>query len=138
MMQPRAVLFDLISGRANWLSQRQAVLSRNVANADTPGYRPHDLEPATAAQLARRDGLAARRVEPARASPAHLAAEPAAAGDFRDGKVASFETTPSGNAVVLPEQLQKMASTELDHQLATSLYRRYVGLLRTALGAPQG
>ena len=138
MMQPRAVLFDLISGRANWLSQRQAVLSRNVANVDTPGYRPRDLEPATTAQLARREGFAARRVEPARTSPAHLAAEPAAAGDHRDGKVPSYETTPSGNAVVLPEQLQKMASTELDHQLATSLYRRYVGLLRTALGAPQG
>ena len=31
-----------------------------------------------------------------------------------------------------------MASTELDHQLTTSLYRRYVGMLRTALGVPQG
>jgi hypothetical protein len=31
-----------------------------------------------------------------------------------------------------------MASTELDYQLTTNLYRRHVGLLRTALGVPQG
>jgi flagellar basal body rod protein FlgB len=46
--------------------------------------------------------------------------------------------TPSGNGVELPEQLQKMAQTELDHRVTTSLYRSYVGMLRTALGVPQG
>ncbi len=44
---------------------------------------------------------------------------------------------PSGNGVDLPDQLRKMGSTELDHQLTTSLYRRYVGMLRTAIGVPQ-
>ena len=28
-----------------WLSQRQEVLSQNIANADTPGFRPSDLAP---------------------------------------------------------------------------------------------
>jgi len=34
--------------------------------------------------------------------------------------------------------MRKMAATEQEHQLATGLYRRYVGMLRTAIGMPQG
>ena len=50
-MRERAVLFDLISARAGWLAQRQAVLGQNVANADTPGFRPLDLAPASFERL---------------------------------------------------------------------------------------
>lgn len=38
-------LFALASHNASWLASRQAVLSENVANADTPGYRARDLRP---------------------------------------------------------------------------------------------
>jgi flagellar basal-body rod protein FlgB len=34
----------MISRRMDWLSQRQTVLSQNVANADTPNYQPRDLK----------------------------------------------------------------------------------------------
>ena len=27
----------------DWLSQRQGILNQNIANADTPDYRPRDL-----------------------------------------------------------------------------------------------
>jgi hypothetical protein len=38
-------LFSMLRGRLNWLSDRQRVISENVANADTPGYvgRCHHL-----------------------------------------------------------------------------------------------
>jgi flagellar basal-body rod protein FlgB len=36
-------LFSLITKRMSWLSQRQKVLAQNIANADTPGYAPRDL-----------------------------------------------------------------------------------------------
>ena len=138
MLQPRAVLFDLISARSAWLGQRQAVLGQNVAQADTPGYRPRDLKPASFASLLRSSGATPHRLEPLRTAPAHVAGRAAAGGPFADQKAASYEVTPSGNGVELPEQLEKMASTELDHQLTTSLYRSYVGMLRTALGVSQG
>ncbi len=41
----RGLLFDLLSTRQRWLAQREAVLTRNVANADTPSFRPQDLKP---------------------------------------------------------------------------------------------
>ncbi len=47
----KSVLFELISARTRWLAQREAVLTRNVANADTPDYRPLDLKPASFGEL---------------------------------------------------------------------------------------
>ena len=49
-----------------------------------------------------------------------------------------YETAPSGNAVVLDEQMGKLAETQLDYELTTNLYRRQVGLIKTALGTGQG
>lgn len=136
-MQTRAPLFELISGKAGWLAQRQAVLTRNVAHADTPGFVPLDLEPADPAELAR--GTFGRMLPLVRTAAVHLP------GSDADGvsqaaveEAPSFETKPAGNSVDLAEQMRKMSATDLDYQLTTSLYRRYVGMLRTALGVPQG
>jgi flagellar basal body rod protein FlgB/type III secretion system FlhB-like substrate exporter len=38
-------LFDVASSQERWLSLRQATVSANVANANTPGYRAQDIEP---------------------------------------------------------------------------------------------
>jgi len=138
MLQARPLLFDLLSTRAAWLSQRQSVLGQNVANADTPGFRPRDLKPMSFAGLLGQGAAAVSTLEPVRTAATHLAAVASPSRQFRDEPVGSYEVTPSGNGVELPEQLQKMATTEQDHQLATGLYRRYVGMLRTALGVAQG
>ena len=44
MLQARPLLFDLLSTRTAWLSQRPAVLGQNVANADTPDFKAQDLD----------------------------------------------------------------------------------------------
>ena len=135
-MQTRPALFELISGRAGWLSQRQAVLTRNIANADTPGFTPRDLAPLEPAAMATGG---AQPLALARTDAAHLGLDAAAAEGTpaETEKARSFETKPAGNGVVLAEELEKMAHTDLDYQLTTNLYRRYVGLLRTAIGASQ-
>lgn len=138
MLQARPLLFDLLSTRTAWLSERQAVLGQNVANADTPDFRPRDLKPMRFADLLGHGAAAAGTLRPVRTAAAHLAPVASPPGGFRDERAPSYEVTPSGNGVELAEQLQKMATTEQDHQLATSLYRRYVGMLRTALGVAQG
>lgn len=138
MSQPRALLFELLSGRTAWLTQRQAVLTHNVANADTPDFAAMDLKPAGFTELLRHRGGSGRLLAMVRTEARHLAPAARDAGSFRAGEVDSYEVAPSGNAVVIPEQLQKMAKTELDFQLTTSLYRRYATMLRSALGTPQG
>ena len=122
----RPLLFDLISTRQRWLGQREAVLGQNVANADTPDYRPLDLKPASFRELE----LLGRRLGPtlavqlARTQPLHAAGAPPRAVEARARRVKGFETAPSGNAVVLDEQMQKLAQTQLDYELTTNLYRR--------------
>src|SRR5215212_8958164 len=36
-------LFSMLKGRLGYLNQRQQVVAQNIANADTPGYTPRDL-----------------------------------------------------------------------------------------------
>jgi flagellar basal-body rod protein FlgB len=43
-MQPVS-LFDLAARQAQWLSVRQSAIAGNIANVNTPGYRPVDAKP---------------------------------------------------------------------------------------------
>lgn len=130
-------LFDLISSRSGWLARRHAVISGNIANADTPRFAPLDLKPQRAEQLARPQAPTGLGL--VRTSGSHLGGTPPRppAGE-RGSRDEGWETAPSGNAVVIEEQVQKLAQTQLDHQLATSLYGKYVGMLRIALGVGGG
>ena len=38
-------IFSMLRSRMEWHQERQRVLAENVANADTPNYRPLDLAP---------------------------------------------------------------------------------------------
>jgi len=49
-----------------------------------------------------------------------------------------YETAPDGNAVILEEQTAKAGKTALDHQLASNIYRKYVGMIKIALGSNGG
>ena len=127
-------LFEMLTRRMSWLSQRQEVLAHNIANADTPDFAARDLEPLDFRRALHDAGPAT----PARTHAAHLggAAKPQA---FRDivprGR---YETTPSGNGVVLEEQLMQVAETQVDYQLVTNLYRKHVDMIKSALGRGQG
>ena len=133
-----APLFRLLSARMGWLSQRQSILTQNIANADTPDYRPMDLKESDFVRLAK--GFTGRptRIALARTDVAHVTGRPGARiGLDGEEQRKPYEVAPAGNAVVLEEQAQKAAGTALDYQLATNIYRKYVGMVRIALGAQQ-
>ena len=119
----------VLKQRLQWLTHRQQVLAHNIANADTPQFVPHDLKPFQPTMTA--PGPAP--VGMITTDPAHLAGRPVA---VRSGEEVEsrdvFEATPIGNAVVLEEQLAKLNETAGQHSLASGLYRKYMGLVRTA------
>ncbi|MGP1396882.1 MAG: flagellar basal body rod protein FlgB [Inquilinaceae bacterium] len=123
-------LFQTLSQRINWLTQRQDVLAQNIANADTPKYRPQDLEPFAAHLRSAGRG----RMTPTVTHVAHIqaASGPGAARSQRQTE--TYETSPSGNEVILEQQLMQVSETAAQHQLALNLYTKHIGLLRTALG----
>lgn len=128
-------LVSFLKTQMQWHQARQQVLAENVANADTPGYRPKDLTPVKfESHLAVRgfDPLA-----PARTNVAHIkgALTQVSGGGFKRDDGASWEVTPGGNAVVLEEQMIKVSANQFDYQMASTLYSRSLGLLRTAIGS---
>ena len=123
----RSAPITLAERRLAWLDARQRVLAQNIAQADTPGYRPRDLTDFAAlvgqqgtVGLARTD---ARHLEPSRDPRGKV-----------DGRV---EASPNGNAVSLDQEALKVADTDTAHALALVLHRRWLGLFRTALGRAQ-
>ena len=135
MLPTKAPLFQLVAARLGWLEQRQAVLNRNIANADTPDYQPHDLRQQDFVRLLERGTGQPQRLSIARTDADHLTGRPIAKVGL-DGKVEDtrYEVAPDGNAVVLEEQMAKATETALDFQLTSNLYRKYLGMIRTALG----
>jgi flagellar basal-body rod protein FlgB len=124
-------LFRMISQQLRWLGQRQEVLSQNVANADTPGYRARDVAPIAFGDALRQAAL----VRPAVTQAGHLPGRPADPAAARIMTIAPWEMSPDGNGVVLEQQMMALAQTQADHQMATELYRKQVAMLRTAIGA---
>ncbi len=117
----------LAEARIRWLDARQRVLSQNVANADTPGYRASDLQP-FAQMLAGAQGVMSK-TDQRHLSPRH------------DGRVQRerrpLERSIDGNGVALDREAMRIADTETAHALAVGLHRRYLGMFRTALGRSQ-
>lgn len=134
----QGLLYDLLATRTRWLTQRQAVLTQNVANADTPDYRPLDLRPGSFGDLLARRVSGQRGVVLAATRADHLAGAAPRGAEARARRMAAAEVSPSGNAVVLDEQLRELARTQLEHEMAANLYRRHVGLVKTALGSGGG
>ncbi len=117
-----------------WRQTRQRVLAENIANANTVGFQPRDLKPLDADRLAGRTAPTPSVVASVTNSR-HIAAGPQRTGDpAMEASAPGFETTPDGNGVVLEEQMMKLTDNQLDYEIATTLYQRGLGLIRTAIG----
>jgi len=107
-------------------AQRHVVVARNIANADTPGYRAQDL--GSFEDGYHRATTGALRVTNARHldrpdwSPASRIVTP-------DG-----ETSPNGNSVSLEEEMLKAAELKRQHDLSLGIYRSALDLMRSSLG----
>lgn len=124
----RIPLFDLAEQRLAWADKRQAVLAQNIANLDTPNWQSKDVAPFAQALAS----VAAPQL--AQTDPGHLAGtlDPAQQSLLTPSPEAR---APDGNAVSLDEQLTKVADTATAQEIATTLYKKYMGLFSLALGA---
>ena len=124
MEQASASLFNLAESRLAWISHRQTLLAQNIANADTPGWKVHDVHPFTAAV----DALA---ISVLRTAPSHLSGT---AGTASDMIARTQGRSPDGNMVSIEREMQKVADGDTNHDLVMQLYKKFQGLFRTALG----
>lgn len=102
---------------------RQLQVAKNVANADTPGYRARDSVPF---EPSRESGLSLRATR-----PGHVAQGSAPRVRLVD---AGGEAAPNGNTVSLEEELVRGAEVKRQHELALSVYQSGLRLMRSATG----
>lgn len=125
-------LFSIVKNRLNWLAQRQEVLAQNIANSDTPRYKPSDLKPYNFEQLVRQ-GSAQLNLNAS--GPNHIQGIRRAVRDYATQvERRPFETSPNGNAVVLEEQMAKLNETQINHSLTTELYKKHLNMIKMAIG----
>jgi flagellar basal-body rod protein FlgB len=124
LSSPEPSFFDLAERKLEWLDERARVLAGNVANANTPGYRPRDLQPFSHQSW----------FELALAQT-NMADMPGATLPLETTSASLGDIAPDGNAVSIEHQMKLVADTNADQQLTTTLYRKYLGFTMTALGA---
>lgn len=99
--------------RGSW--QRQTALTNNVANADTPGYQPQEVNFESTLQGAMDSGEAPGQVQ------FQTLTKPQEAG-------------PNGGAVSVDEESAKLAENGLDYQALTQVIGARNSIVRAAIG----
>ncbi len=124
-------IYSLISRKMAWLTARQNVLAQNIANADTPNFKPRDLTKASFRQVLEGHG---QTIKMRQTSAGHLAPVRRSSDFSSSADKSNYESALSGNSVVLEEQLMKVSETQDAYRLATNLYRKHVSMMKMAIG----
>lgn len=107
-------------------TQRQNLIAQNVANADTPDYRSQDLTSFEQAyEDASEGGMRATR-------SGHIGADSASYIEEIEDDASAI--SPDGNSVSIEEEMVKSVDVQRQHDLAMTIYKTSLGILRTSIG----
>ena len=121
-------ILSLSGGLARHASARQSLVARNIANADTPGYRPQDI---AAYQPARTEDGRGFQDALRRTRAGHLPGPEMAGLEPREIVEGA---KPNGNGVSLEREMVKAAEIRQRHQMAVTVYGTAMDILRGSLG----
>jgi len=127
-------ILSMLRTRLEWAQERQRVLAENVANADTPNFRPRDQSAPTIGDPSRAPPPAIANVALALTEQGHIAGAMSGTSAFRTTREGGYDVHPTGNAVNLEEEMMKVAANNMDYQAVTALYSRSLNLFKVALG----
>ncbi len=121
-------IFRMAHAMATHAGTRQAIVAQNIANADSPGYKPRDVVPFAELVKNGADGGGPRAT---RASHLHGALE---VGPLRISEVARDSANPNDNGVSLEEEMLNAVEVKRQHDRALAIYRSGLTILRSSLG----
>jgi len=126
-------LFQALNAKMSYLDQRQKVLAQNIANANTPDYKPKDLTRVDFSTVLK-EVTDSNVLRPETTNPLHMPSPNDIADPKNRQMKKTYDVVPTGNAVVLEEQMVTSAQTATDYNLMTTLFQKNVSMIRTALG----
>ncbi|MGR1580928.1 FlgB family protein [Thalassobius sp. S69A] len=102
--------------------KRQALIAQNIANADTPDYKPMDIKPFSEVMNSMNGFSSARSGELANTISA-LEPYQRASND-----------SPNGNAVSVEEEMVNAIEARRQHDQALAIYKSALNIMRSSLG----
>lgn len=122
----KSPLMSALAARLEFLAARTGVIATNIANADTPDYAARDVKAADFQKFIRAPALKV-------SDPRHLAKAPTGgSAAFRTEAAPDAEAALNGNKVSIETQMMKLSQTRMDYQLASTVYRKGIELIRLA------
>lgn len=121
-------ILSMLRTRMQWHQERQQVLAENVANADTPNYKPRDLAPPNFERELPAASLALVQTE-----PGHIVGQ-GGGSQFENASNLRYEVRPGGNGVTHEDEMMKVAANQMDYEAVASLYTRSLALIKIAVG----
>ncbi|WP_206019301.1 FlgB family protein [Roseovarius spongiae] len=121
-------IFRMAQAMAAHAGARQAVVARNMANADTPGYAARDIAPFAEAYQGQDRRFAARATR-----AAHLTGAPGGGG-FETVRRPGGMSDPNGNSVSLEAEMLNAVEVKRQHDRAIAIYKSGLTILRAAAG----
>ncbi|MCV6591654.1 MAG: FlgB family protein [Silicimonas sp.] len=120
-------VMKLAQNLARHAGARQSQIAKNIANADTPGYRARDLTSFADSfeQVNQGRDMRATRAGHMEASPQGPA--------YRTRDVGG-QASPNGNNVSVEVELARGTDAKSSHDLAMTVYKSSLDMLRTSLG----
>ncbi len=127
-------LFQAMNAKMNYLTERQKVISQNIANADTPNYVSQDLAKADFSKILSNVDKNKMHVSLDSSNPNHLAAPNQSPNPKAGINKAPYEVKPDGNSVTIEEQMVKSNDVQMNYALMINLYRDSADMIKTSLG----
>jgi len=118
-----AINFEELAEQINYLAEKDMVISKNIANANTPDYLPKKIE-----KNLYSNGLSLNLT-----NDMHISF--VSSGGFNLSNDDILELKPNGNAVTVEAELAKKSENSLKLKELASLFHKNKSLLQIALSA---
>lgn len=113
--------YQNLEEQIEFLTKRDKILSENIANVDTPGYKPRDLIKRSSSGLTMRT-----------TSASHLSTDDGG-GRFEIVKSKVHSVKPNGNAVDIEEEMRKKSENSVLLNETITLYNKMRSINKTAI-----
>lgn len=149
-MQTDLTILAMAKGLASHAATRQSLVSQNVANADTVGYRARDVKPFSEVYMGpgapdRGPAAAQAGVQSSAEQAFQVSATRPGHTGFSEGlqrteAAQTYEVSrlgadsPNGNSVSIEDQMTRGARAVADHELALGVLRKSMDLIRMSIG----
>ncbi len=129
-------LFNVMKSKLGYLSERQSVLAQNIANADTPDYQAKDVKiPSFKKALSN----STQQLHLRSTNEKHFGgSNMSSSSSHVIRRDSTYERSPTGNNVVIEEEMSKIAENQAEYQKVLNLYRKSVDMFKTAIGKTNG